>query len=143
MAGAPTVDLEMDWQGGMRFHGRCGPLEVDLDGDAQAGPSPVQAAAFGLASCMASDLVHILTRGRWELAGLGVRLHAERAPADPRRFVRIDLHFEVRGQVPGDKVERALALSREKYCSVWQSFRQDIPFTTTFAVTPPGPAPEA
>jgi hypothetical protein len=50
MAGAPTVDLEMDWQGGMRFHGRCGPLEVDLDGDAQAGPSPVQAAAFGLAS---------------------------------------------------------------------------------------------
>jgi uncharacterized OsmC-like protein len=50
----------------------------------------------------------------------------------------VDLRFEVTGEaagaVPADKVERALALSREKYCSVWHSLRQDIAFTTSFEV---------
>lgn len=137
MAASATapVELEMDWQGGSRFAGRCGSVEMTLDGSAQAGPTPVQAAAFGLAGCMAIDVVHILTKGRFEVKALQVRLHGERATDDPKRFLKIDLHFTVEGEVPGDKVERALALSREKYCSVWQSFRQDIPLTTTYEVT--------
>jgi putative redox protein len=109
---------------------------MTLDGSAQAGPTPVQAAAFGLAGCMAIDVVHILTKGRLEVKALRVGLRGERAPDDPKRFLKIDLHFTVRGEVPGDKVERALALSREKYCSVWQSFRQDIPVGATYEVIP-------
>ena len=50
--------------------------------------------------------------------------------------MRVDLRFEVAGDVPPDKVERAIALSREKYCSVWHSLRQDIAFTTSFDVRP-------
>jgi putative redox protein len=96
----------------------------------------VQALAFGLAGCMAIDVVHILTRGRLAVSALAVRLVGERAPQEPRRFVKLDLHFSVRGDVPADKVERALALSREKYCSVWHSIRQDIPLTTTFEIAP-------
>jgi uncharacterized OsmC-like protein len=46
------------------------------------------------------------------------------------------LHVTVEGQVPADAVERAIALSREKYCSVWHSMRQDIEFVTTHAVLP-------
>jgi uncharacterized OsmC-like protein len=48
--------------------------------------------------------------------------------------VRVDLRFDVSGEVAPDKVERAIALSREKYCSVWHSLRQDIEFTTGFEV---------
>jgi putative redox protein len=80
--------------------------------------------------------VHILIKGRVELKGLTARLAAERAPEDPRRLVRVDLRFAVRGALPADKVERAIALSREKYCSVWHSLRPDIAFTTSFEASP-------
>ena len=50
--------------------------------------------------------------------------------------MKVDLRFSVRGPVPADRVERAIALSREKYCSVWHSLRPDIAFTTSFEVTP-------
>jgi putative redox protein len=48
----------------------------------------------------------------------------------------VDLRFEVVGDVPADRVERAIALSRERYCSVWHSVRQDITFTTSFDIRP-------
>jgi uncharacterized OsmC-like protein len=50
----------------------------------------------------------------------------------------VDLRFEVTGEVAPDKVERAIALSREKYCSVWHSLRQDIDFRTAFEVVAGG-----
>jgi putative redox protein len=130
----PPVTVEMEWEGGMRFRGRAGEREIHLDGDARSAVSPVEALALALAGCMASDLVHILGRGRLEVAGLSARLEAERASEEPRRIVKVDLRFLVRGAVPPDKVERAIALSREKYCSVWHSLRPDIEFTTSFEV---------
>jgi putative redox protein len=84
---------------------------------------------------MAIDVVHILRKGRLELRGLRAELQAERAPRDPKRLVRVRLHFRVSGDVPPDKVERAIALSRETYCSVWHSLRPDLDLTTTFEVT--------
>ena len=114
-----------------------GQRQLDLDGDSQAAVSPVQALAFALAGCMATDVVHILRKGRLPLQGLVTRLHAQRAAQEPRRLLRVELRFEVEGDVPADKVERAIALSREKYCSVWHSLNPDIELTTAHAVVPP------
>ena len=125
----------MEWEGGLRFRGRAGERSLELDGDSRAAVSPVEALALALAGCMASDVVHILVKGRAELKGLTARLVAERAPEEPRRLVSVDLRFSVRGDVPASKVERAIALSREKYCSVWHSLRRDIGFTTSFEVS--------
>lgn len=136
MANTSPVELSVEWRGDQRMEGRVGEVGMTLDGSGQAGPSPVQAVAFGLASCMAIDLVHILTKGRLEVKALKARLRGERAGDDPRRFLRFELHFAVRGEIPADKVERALGLSRDKYCSVWQSLRQDIALETTFDVLP-------
>ena len=132
----PPVTVEMVWDGGLRFRGRAGTRELSLDGDSTAAVSPVEALALALAGCMASDVVHILVKGRAEPNRLTARLAAERAPEEPRRLVKVDLRFSVRGPVPADRVERAIALSREKYCSVWHSLRPDIAFTTSFEVTP-------
>jgi putative redox protein len=132
--GTAPVELELEWQGETVFTGRCGTAAMTLDGSAQAGPTPVQALAFGLAGCMAIDVVHILAKGRLSVKSLRVRLHGDRADEDPKRFLKMDLHFSVQGDVPADKVERALRLSREKYCSVWHSLRQDIPLTATFEI---------
>jgi len=135
--GKPPVEVELAWEGNLRFRGRAGPAAVVVDSDGRAGPSPVQALALALAGCMSVDVVHILERGRQPLRGLRARLRGERAPEDPHRLVRVDLRFGVTGEVAPDKVERAIALSREKYCSVWHSLRQDIEFTTSFEVRAP------
>ncbi|MBI2467325.1 MAG: OsmC family protein [Candidatus Rokubacteria bacterium] len=134
MSGPPPITLQLTWQGELRFAGRSGDVELTLDGDRKAGPSPVQALAFALAGCMAIDVLHVLTKGRLGLEGLRARLTAERAPEEPRRLVKVDLHFLVTGDVPPDRVKRAIALSREKYCSVWHSLRQDIDFTTSYEI---------
>ena len=130
------VELDAEWRGDQRIAIRSRGEETTLDGSGQAGPSPVEVVAFGLAACMSIDVVHILTRGRFELLGLTARLRGERAGEDPRRFLRFVLHFVVRGNIPPDKVERALQLSRDKYCSVWQSLRQDIALEATFEIAP-------
>jgi len=135
--GKPSVEVELAWEGALRFRGRAGPAAVVVDSDGSAGPSPVQALALALAGCMSVDVVHILERGRQPLRGLHARLRGERAPEDPHRLVRVDLRFDVTGEVAPDKVERAIALSREKYCSVWHSLRQDIEFTISFEVRAP------
>ena len=131
----PPVTVELEWQGGLRFRGRAGDRELRLDGDSVSAVSPVEALVLALGGCMASDLVHILVKGRVDVKGVVARLTGERAPEDPRRLVRVDLRFAVRGLVPADKVERAIALSREKYCSVWHSLRPDIAFTTSFEIS--------
>jgi len=136
MANPKPVELEVEWQGDLRFSGRADGVALTLDSAAQAGPSPVQALAFGLLGCMAIDVVHILGKGRLPLRALRGRLRGERAADDPHRFVKIDLHFAVQGDLPPDKLERAIALSREKYCSVWHSLRQDIALGTTFEIEP-------
>jgi putative redox protein len=130
----PQVTVALEWKGGLRFAGAVAGGELLVDGDSEAGPSPVQLLAYGLAGCMAADLVHILTRSRVPPRGVRVTFTGERAERDPRRFVRIGLRFEVTGDVPADKVERALALSRETYCSVWHSLRPDIELQVSFEV---------
>lgn len=85
---------------------------------------------------MAADVVDILRKGRHPLTALRVTFTGARAEHSPRRFTQIQLRFDVRGAVPAEAVERAIALSRDKYCSVWHSFRQDIAFSTTFNITP-------
>jgi putative redox protein len=133
-AARPPVAVTLEWKGGMRFAGPAPGGELLLDGDGAAGPSPVQALAFALAGCMAADLVLILTRSRVPPRALRATFTGERAPEDPRRFVRVALGFELHGDVPAEKVERAIALSREKYCSVWHSLRPDIELTTSFEI---------
>lgn len=132
----PPLTAELLWTEGLRFGAASGSTAIVVDGDGRAGPSPMQLAALGLAGCMASDIVEILRKGRHPLTDLRIAFSGERAPEPPRRFVRITLHFHVSGTVPPEAVERAIALSREKYCSVWHSMRPDIAFTTAFDVHP-------
>jgi putative redox protein len=130
----PLTTAELVWSGGLRFGATSGPNAVLVDGDGTLGLSPVQATAIGLAGCMAADVVAIFEKGRQPLAGLRISLAGERAAMPPRRFTRITLHFHVSGAVAPDAVERAIALSRETYCSVWHSMRQDIDLLTTFDI---------
>jgi putative redox protein len=94
----------------------------------------VDALAAALAGCMTTDVTDILVKGRHAVRALTSHFSADRAPSDPHRFVRATLHFDVTGDVPATAVERAIALSRDKYCSVWHSMRQDLEFLTTYDI---------
>jgi putative redox protein len=135
-AGRPPLTAELVWADRLRFGATSGPSALVIDGDGAAGPSPMQLAAFGLAGCMAADVVAILKKGRHPFTAVRVSLSADRAPDPPRRFVRIALRFHVHGTLPVEAVARAIELSRETYCSVWHSFRRDIELTTDFELLP-------
>jgi len=130
----PTV-LELVWEHDLVFGGRSGDIAMTLDSASVSGPSPMQALGFAVAGCMAMDLVHILKKGRHDLRGLRVDLKGERTQTEPRRFTRIELRYTITGNVPAEPIERAIQLSREKYCSVWHSMRQEIALDVSFSVS--------
>jgi putative redox protein len=131
----PTITT-LTWQGDLRFHAATRGHSVVLDGDGAAGPSPVDALAMALAGCMAIDVADIVVKGRHELQALEARLVGHRRDDPPRHFVSFTLHFALTGNVPEHAIERAIQLSRDKYCSVWHSLRQDINLFTSFEVAP-------
>ncbi len=133
MSKPPTV-VELTWERDLVFSGKAGGVAMTVDSDSLAGPSPMQAVAFGLAGCMAMDVVVILEKGRHDLRGIRADLTGTRAPEEPRRFTAIALHYTITGDVPAEAIQRAIDLSRNKYCSVWHSLRQDIPLDITFDV---------
>jgi putative redox protein len=132
----PPVAAELIWSGDLRFGVTSGTTALITDGDSAAGPSPVQLLAIALAGCVSIDVVDILRKGRHPLAGLRSTITGTRETHPPRRLVAAHLTFHVRGDVPAAAVERAIALSRDKYCSVWHSLRQDIQLTTGFEIVP-------
>lgn len=124
------VAVTMKWTGeGLRFRGgrKAGP-EIELDGDNATGPSPVVAMVLGVGGCMAADVVDIGTKMRLPITGVEVRLEADRRPEPPRRLTAVRMHFLVDGVDAADeaKVRRAVDLSRDTYCSVLHSLRDDI-----------------
>lgn len=127
----PATTVELIWQRELVFTGRSAQASVTLDSDGVEGPSPMQALAFGFAACMAMDVVYTIRKGRHDLRGCRVHLTGERAQTIPHRFLSFELRFTVTGGVPQEVVDRAIALSREKYCSVWHSLRQDITLTVS------------
>ena len=130
----PSLEATLEWDGGQQFTGVVGKHAVSMDGSAAAAPTPVHLLALSLAGCMAIDLVHILTRGRHPITALTTRLTGYRAEEHPRRFTRIHLDFTLSGDMLPEHVERAIDLSREKYCSVWNTFRQDTELIVGFSI---------
>jgi putative redox protein len=132
----PDFSLNLNWKGGQRFEGDSGAVSMVMDGKREAGPSPVQAVAFSLAGCMAIDVVDVIEKGRLSVTSVTCDMDVFRAAEPPRKITGIKLRFVVSGDVPADRVARAIDLSREKYCSVWHSLNPAIDFETSFTVNP-------
>ena len=91
----------------------------------------------GTGGCTAYDVVLILKRGRHDVRGCSVKLTSERAETDPKVFTKIHMHFTVTGrEIPASAVERAVALSHEKYCSASIMLGKTAQITTSFEVLP-------
>lgn len=112
------------WAGEAGFEGRSetghtvlmdGPPDL---GGRNRGPRPMEMVLLGMGGCTAFDVVLILRKGRQEISDCVAQIDAERAPTDPKVFTRIHVHFVVTGrQLDPKRVEQAIRLSAEKYCS--------------------------
>ena len=120
------MEVNIDWGGpqGMLFVAKTGTGHIAaMDGAPEGGghnlaPRPMELLLAGTGGCTAYDVVLILKRGRHAITGCSVKLQAERADVDPKVFTKIHFVFTVAGDnLPRAVVERAIALSHEKYCS--------------------------
>lgn len=103
------------------------------NGGLNLAPRPLELLLAGAGGCTAYDVVLILKRGRFDVAGCSVKLTAERAESDPKVFTRINMHFTVSGKgIAAAAVERAIALSHEKYCSASIMLGKTAEITTSF-----------
>jgi putative redox protein len=127
----PPVRVSLTWEGDLRFSSGPDEPALVLDSAAQAGPSPMQALGYAVMACMGMDIVHVLQKGRHPLEGLKASMVGIRAETDPRRFTRIEMTFAVAGNVPRHATERAVQLSRDTYCSVFNSMAPDIDWVIT------------
>jgi putative redox protein len=132
----PPLTATLTWQGALKFRAATPRTEIVLDSDGAAGPTPPEAVAMALAGCMAIDVADIIVKGRHDLRALDASISGLRRDDPPRHFVSFTMHFTIAGTVPDHVVQRAIDLSRDKYCSVWHSLRGDLELTTTFEVAP-------
>ncbi|MFM8901234.1 MAG: OsmC family protein [Burkholderiales bacterium] len=139
------MECTINWQpqSGMAFIAETGSGHVlAMDGAPDGGgrnlaPRPMETVLAGTGGCTAYDVVLILKRGRHDVTGCQVKLSAERAQADPKVFTRIHMHFLVSGRdLPQAAVERAIAMSHEKYCSASIMLAKTAEITTSFELLP-------
>ena len=98
-------------------------------------PRPMETVLAGTGGCTAYDVVLILKRGRFDVRGCQVVVTSERAPADPKVFTKIHMHFVVSGPgLTGAAVERAVRMSHEKYCSASIMLGKTAEITTSFEI---------
>jgi putative redox protein len=106
------------------------------NGGQNLAPRPMEALLAGTGGCTAYDVVLILKRGRHDVRGCSVKLTTERAQTEPKVFTAIHMHFTVTGVgIPAAAVERAIAMSHDKYCSASIMLGKTAAITTSFEVT--------
>lgn len=119
------MKVRLEQVGAMAFSARAeeSGSELVLDGKPEMGGEgrgmrPTELFLSGLAGCAAMDVVHILRRQREPLEHLTIEIDGEKSVTSPTRFTKVRIRFIARGEVARHKLERAVALSVEKYCTV-------------------------
>jgi putative redox protein len=124
----PQTKATLTWNHDLVFSGTTPQgYELDFDADAQWGCKPTEALLLSLGGCMAIDIVSILKKMRMDISHFRIDMQGERNPDPPQYFRAVEMTLHLSGQnLDSRRIERAIALSREKYCSVYNSLRPDL-----------------
>lgn len=138
------MQASVTWAGGAAFIGETpSGHKIVMDGPPEGGgrnlgPRPMEALLLAMGACTSYDVVAILRKGRQEISDCRVEITARRAEQDPKVFTEIHIHFIVVGKdVKQAQVERAVALSAEKYCSASIMLGKTAAISHTFEIRPP------
>jgi putative redox protein len=132
------MNATVTWQKDQQYDGEShSGHHVTMDGDAahRAGASPMQLVLMALCGCTSVDVVSILHKKREPLTSLTVSAVAEQSTEIPRVFTRIQLTYEIGGNVSAKAAEDAVSLSKNKYCSVSKMLEKSatIDWVVTYA----------
>jgi putative redox protein len=132
--------VTVTWDGDQRFDaGRPDRDTIRLDGSGATGPSPVDALLGSLAACAGIDVAEILAKRRTPASSLTIQVIGERVTTIPKRLKHVTLHFQIAGAgIDRENAERAIDLSINKYCSVRDSLRPDVPIEWTLELVTSG-----
>ena len=104
-------------------------------GGRNLGVRPMEAVLMGVGACTSFDVVTILKKSRQNVRDCILEMNAERADAVPSVFTHIDMHYRVIGRgLRASAVERAVALSVEKYCSASAMLRPAVDISHRFSI---------
>ncbi len=112
-------DYHVKWAGDLRFIGTgASGHSVVIDGDKKSALSPMELLLLGTGGCACIDVVMILKKARQKVIDVWVDIGGVRREELPRYFTDIEMHFVVKGiDIKENRVERAIGLAMEKYCS--------------------------
>jgi putative redox protein len=139
--GGESMKVRAKWVDGISFVGESGSghaVVVDGapgDGGRNLGMRPMELVLLGTAGCTAVDVVLILRKARQPIADCTVEAEGERADTIPRVFTRIHFRYAVAGRgLDRGHVERAVKLSKDKYCSATQMLGKTAEITYEIAI---------
>ena len=135
------MNATVRWAGEASFVGKTvSGHSVLMDGSPEfggqnRGARPMELLLLGMGGCTAFDVVLILRKARQNITDCVAQLSAERAPEDPKVFTRIHVHFVMTGRLlDAKRVEQALKLSADKYCSASIMFAKTAEITHDFEI---------
>ena len=135
-----TTEIKLSRRGGYRFEAsNCLGKTAILDGPVKMGGNddgmrPMEMVLVGLAGCSSFDVLHTLEKGRQIPEDVDVVVTAERADAVPAVFTKIAMHFKVSGAVTEKRLQQAIDLSVEKYCSVAAMLGKTAEISTSYEI---------
>ena len=109
--------------------------EVEFDVRYEEGCSPTETLLLSIAGCLSIDVVHILRKMRCDITKFEISADGARKPDPPQYYTSIDMMIHISGEgLTPKKIDRAIALSKEKYCSVYHSLRRDIEVNVNYEI---------
>ncbi len=125
----------LTWDKDLVFVGRTNRgYELEFDAQQQWGCSPTEALLLSVAGCMGIDMVSFLKKMKVEIKSYKMDIVGERNPTPPQYYTSMEMIISVTGAgLTTKKLERAISLSHEKYCSVYHTLRKDMKMKVDFA----------
>ncbi len=128
----------VNWIDGMKFEATTPEgYSFIIDGKRKEGVGAMDLLLHGLAGCTAVDVVLILQKQRQPVEDVIVNVTGERASEHPKVYTKIHIEYIVKGDLKQEKVERAIQLSEEKFCSASAMLRKTAGITHSYQIIPP------
>jgi putative redox protein len=122
--------ISLKWKDGMYFEADVNGYKISIDSDPEfggknRGPKPKPLMMVALAGCTGMDVVSLLNKMRVEYDSLNVLVEGDLTEEHPKHFTKMKVIYEIRGRnIDPAKVDKAVSMSKEKYCGVSYSYNQ-------------------
>ncbi|NJD56762.1 MAG: OsmC family protein [Nitrospirae bacterium] len=132
----PVNRATLTWDKDLIFLGRTPRgFELDFDAEAQWGCIPTESLLLSIAGCLAIDVVSFITKMKAKITKFKIDIAGERNPTPPQYYTKVDMMLTIGGDnITPKKLDRAISLSQEKYCSVYHSLRKDLKVNVTYHI---------